>query len=425
MLESLAIAGKYLPALGILLVCSAFFSGSEAAFFSLTIGQRRELSRGSRAARVAAKLLERSERLLMGVLFWNLAINLSYFSIVSQAVLAIQASADTGSQAASVTTIVALLMIIVFGEFAPKGMAVLSPMAIVQIVAIPLSLAVRVLDVFLPVIKFVNEASRRLLWPGLKPESYLELADLERAIELSTDDAMLAEQERQVLRNVIQLSEISVEEWMRPRTQYRSFVPPIRMEQLDGKKTPSGYMLVTNTSGREVVSAISLSTILPNDIDDLATKKKSLVIIPWCATIAEALKKLRQAKRRVAVVVNEYGETVGILTWEDIFEAILHSEDSMSHRELARAEVNLESEGVWLATGMTKLRRLERLMGRRLNVSHNLTVGGVVQEQLHRLPEKGDVCTLENLTLEVVEAGTRGKVLVRISETPSPPAEEV
>ncbi len=424
MFESLAIVGTYLPGLILLLVFSAFFSGSEAAFFSLTLSQRRELSNGSRAARVASTLLERSERLLMGVLFWNLAVNLSYFSIVSRAILAVQAAAENGSQAASITTILALLVIIVFGEFAPKSLAVLNPMAIVQIVAIPLSLAVRMLDGFLPVIKFVNEASRRLLWPGLKPENYLELADLERAIELSTDDAMLAEQERQVLRNVIQLSEISVEEWMRPRTQYRSFVPPIRVEQLGGEKTPSGYMLVTNASGREVVSAISLSSVLPNEIDDLAAKKKSLVIIPWCATIAEALKRLRQAKRRVAVVVNEYGETVGILTWEDIFEAILHSEDSNSHRELARAEVHLESEGVWLATGMTKLRRLERLMGRRLNVSRNLTVGGVVQEQLHRLPEKGDVCTLENMTLEVVEAGTRGEVLVRISQTPAPPAEE-
>src|SRR5690606_19485367 len=121
----------------------------------------------------------------------------------------------------------ALLLIIVFGEFLPKSLAILNPVMVVQLVAWPLAVALRMIDVFLPLIRFVNEASRRLLWPGLKPENYLEQADLERAIELSTDDAHLAEQERQVLRNVIQLSEISVEEWMRPRTQYRSFVPPV------------------------------------------------------------------------------------------------------------------------------------------------------------------------------------------------------
>lgn len=423
MLESAAGLWTYVPGLLVLLSMSAFFSGSEAAFFSLTLTQRRELAKGGSTSVMAHALLQRSERLLMGILFWNLAINLSYFSLVSRAALQIQAT-EAGPQLATILTVGSLVMIILLGEFLPKSLAVLRPLPVVKCVALPLSLAVRLLDPFLPVIKFVNEASRRLLWPGLKPEKYLELADLERAIELSTDDAQLVDQERQVLRNVIQLSEIKVEEWMRPRTQYRSFAPPLRIAQLEGKKTPSGYMLVNSTRGREVVSAVHLNSILPADVDDLAAKKQPLVVIPWCATIADALNKLRQLNRRVAVVVNEYGETIGILTWEDIFEAILHSEDSKSQRELARAEVRLQSPGVWLATGMTKLRRLERLMGRRLSASRTLTVGGVVQQQLHRLPEKGDVCVLEDLLLEVVEAGQRGEILVRISEAPPSQLEE-
>jgi len=420
MLQSLTSIWTYLPSLLVLLLLSGFFSGSEAAYFSLTLSQRRGLAHGSAAARVAFLLVARSERLLMGILFWNLAINLSYFSLVSRAALSLPVSSHS-----TLVTILGLVVIIVLGEFLPKSVAVLHPVPVVKLVAWPLALAIRLTDGFLPLIQFINEASRRLLWPGLKPENYLEQADLERAIELSTDDAQLAEQERQVLRNVIQLSEIKVEEWMRPRTQYRSFVPPLSIEHLGGEKTPSGYMLVTNASGREVTAAVDLHTILAADVDDLAAKKKLLVVIPWCATIAEALKKLRQAKRRVAVVINEYGETIGILTWEDIFEAILHSEDSTSHRELARAEVRWVSPGVWLATGMTKLRRLERLMGRRLSVSRNLTVGGVVQEQLHRLPESGDVCSLDDLLLEVVEVGTHGEILVRISEAPQVGSEEM
>ncbi len=420
MLHSLASIWAYFPGMLVLLLLSSFFSASEAAYFSLTLTQRRALAQGSTAARLAYRLSMRSERLLMGVLFWNLAINLSFFSLASRAALGLPVTSHS-----TLVTIMALLLIIVFGEFVPKSLAILNPVMVVQLVAWPLAVALRMVDVFLPLIRFVNEASRRLLWPGLKPENYLEQADLERAIELSTDDANLAEQERQVLRNVIQLGEISVEEWMRPRTQYRSFVPPVSIEQLNGERTPSGYMLITNSSGRELASAINLNAILEGDLSNLANKSKQLVVIPWCATIATALKKLRDKRRRVAVIVNEHGETIGILTWEDIFEAILHSEDSMSHRELARAEVRLVSPGVWLATGMTKLRRLERLMGRRLNVSRNLTVGGVVQEQLHRLPEKGDVCSLDDLSLEVVEARGRGEMLVRISEAPQVTAEDL
>ena len=420
MLQSLASIWAYFPGMLVLLLLSSFFSASEAAYFSLTLSQRRALAKGSAAARVAHRLSMRSERLLMGVLFWNLAINLLFFSLASRAALGLPVTAHS-----TLVTIMALPLIIVFGEFVPKSLAILNPVMVVQLVAWPLAGALRLIDVFLPLIRFVNEASRRLLWPGLKPENYLEQADLERAIELSTDDANLAEQERQVLRNVIQLSEISVEEWMRPRTQYRSFVPPVAIEHLKGERTPSGYMLVTNASGRELTSAIHLNAILEGDLSNLAGKRKLLVVVPWCATIAEALRKLREERRRVAVIVNEHGETIGVLTWEDIFEAILHSEDSTSHRELARAEVRLVSPGVWLATGMTKLRRLERLMGRRLSVSRNLTVGGVVQEQLRRLPEKGDVCSLDDLSLEVVEARGRGEMLVRISQDPQVAAQDL
>lgn len=420
MLQSLASIWAYFPGMLALLLLSSFFSASEAAYFSLTLSQRRALAQGSAAARLAYRLSMRSERLLMGILFWNLAINLLFFSLASRAALGLPVTAHS-----TLVTIMALLLLIIFGEFLPKSLAILHPIMVVQLVAWPLAVALRMIDVFLPLIRFVNEASRRLLWPGLKPENYLEQADLERAIELSTDDANLAEQERQVLRNVLQLSEISVEEWMRPRTQYHSFVPPLDITHLKGERTPSGYMLVTNTSGRELTSAINLNAILEADLSNLAGKRKLLVVIPWCATIAEALRKLREKRRRVAVIVNEHGETIGILTWEDIFEAILHSEDSTSHRELARAEVRLVSPGVWLATGMTKLRRLERLMGRRLSVSRNLTVGGVVQEQLHRLPEKGDVCSLDDLSLEVVEARGRGEMLVRISEAPQVAAEDL
>jgi CBS domain containing-hemolysin-like protein len=416
--EFLASVGPYLPWLSLLLLLSGFFSCSEAAFFSLTLTQRRGLAKGERGAQAAHRLLSRSERLLMGILFWNLAINVSFFSMVSRVALEVE-TARPESHWAAVITFTALVIIIIFGEFLPKSIAVLNPLSIVTWVAPPLIWLMRPLDVVLPLINGVNEVSRRLLWPGLKAERYLELTDLERAIELSTDDAQLYEQERHLLRNLIQLSEIRVEEWMRPRTQYRTFTPPVSLAQLGGRRTPSGYMLITDPEGREVVGAINLNLLQPSHTADLAHYQESLVVVPWCATVADALNRLRESNRRVAAVVNEFGESIGILTWEEIFEAILYSHEESSIRELAKAEVRMESEGVWIATGMTKLRRLERLLGRRFTVSHNLTVGGVIQEQLRRLPEKGDVCTLENLRLEIIESGQRGQIRVRISEAPS------
>ncbi len=405
--------GAYISGALLLLALSGFFSGSEAAYFSLSPSQRRRLGKGAGAERLAHALLTKPERLLMGILFWNLAINIGYFSLVSKVSLELSATSAGESQAA-ILTICALITIVVCGEFLPKSLAVTYPMTVVRWVAAPLALALRLIDVFLPIIKLVNEASRRVIWPGFKSESYLELADLDRAIKLSTADAQLYEQESQVLRNVVRLSEIRVEEWMLPRTQYQTFAPPVSFDQLEGQKTPSGYMLITDPDGKDVVSVVDLSALSPANGRDIERYMVPPVVVPWCTTMADALRELKDSGRKVGVVVNEYGETIGILTWEELIEAILQAENTQSHRELAKAEIHAESENVWLATGLTKLRRLERVLGRRLSTARGLTIGGVIHEQLHRLPETGDVCQFEGMRLEVVDAGLRGESLVRI-----------
>ena len=403
----------FLPGALFLLLLSGFFSGSEAAFFSLSPNQRRQLARGSPSDQLASTLLMRSERLLMAILLWNLAINLAYFSLASKASqrLAEESSSDS---AAVLVTLGALLAIVVFGEFLPKSLAVTYPLSIVRMIAVPLTVATRLVEWFLPIISLVNEASRRLVWPGFQSEPYLELADLDRAVELSTEDAELYEQESDVLRNVIRLREIRVEEWMRPRNQHLSFQPPLSLEQLGGQKPPSGYILVTDLEGRDVTSYIDLDTIGQTQSQNLNALRQPLVVVPWCATIADALADLKNNGRRVALVVNEFGESIGILTWEEIMEAILQSNASASHGELAKAELQADTDGSWVASGTTKLRRLERALGCRFTSGRGLTIGGVLQESLHRLPEQGDELEYEGWLLTVLQASELGEVLIRV-----------
>ncbi|MEM8732656.1 MAG: CNNM domain-containing protein [Planctomycetota bacterium] len=398
----------YLPGLATLLAISGFFSGSEAAFFSLTPSQRAQLSSGSTSDRLATRLIAQSEQLLMGILFWNLAINISYFSVVSKA------SMSGNESSAAIVTVGSLLAIILCGEFLPKSIAVMYPLAVVRLTVYPLSLALRLVSPVLPIVRLVNEGSRRLLWPGFQSEPYLDVADLDRAVSISVEDDHLFKQESEVLRNVIQLSEIRVEEWMRPRTQYRAFRPPVQLSHLAGERTPSGYMLVTDPKGHDVESVIDLSTIKPEQNEDTASLLEPLVVVPWCASVADAFVELKSRELRVAVVVNEFGDSIGVLTWEDVVEAILQPRQSSSQKALAKAEIVEESPGVWLATGMTKLRRLERILGRKVE-TQGLTVAGVLQEHLHRLAEEGDVCQLADLEFRVLEADLKGELLVRIS----------
>lgn len=223
----------WLSAMGLLILFSGFFSSSEAALFLLNAQQRRELAEGGRRQRLAAKLLEDSDRLLTAILFWNLVVNVTYFAMASIASLRLEAAGQR--EYAGGFALVSLLTIIMFAEMLPKSLAVLQPRRFATWLSIPLAAAVRVVEPIIPALRLANLVSRRVIWPRFKPEPYLEVADLERAVQLSTTDATLLQQEKTVLQSIVALSTMRVDELMRPRTQFVSFRPPVSLDDLAGR----------------------------------------------------------------------------------------------------------------------------------------------------------------------------------------------
>jgi CBS domain containing-hemolysin-like protein len=407
------IVWPWLVAMAVLIACSAFFSASEAALFYLRWQDRRLLEAGSRAQRVAAGLLADPDRLLTAVLFWNLMTNMAYFAIAS--IVGIQLE---DHPAAAVTfTFGSLICIIFLSETLPKSLAVLSPRRLATLVALPLAVAVRAVDPLMPVLRLVNLLSRRLIWPRFRAEPYLEVSDLERAIELSTSNAQHVEQEQTVLRNIVLLSEIRVDEWMRPRAQFRAFPPPVSLSDLGGKMTPSGYLLITEPDSEEVASAIHLQSLSDVPHEHLEHHAEPVLYIPWCSTVADALDQMQTRDRDAAAIVNEFGETIGILTFEDILDTIFSDQPSQSRRLFGRQPIRETANGVWRVTGMTGLRRLARYLDVELPPSRSVTVAGVIQETLQRLATVGDECDWGPFHLTVIEAPKRGQLLIELRRT--------
>jgi len=407
---------QYAPwfaAMGVLILCSAFFSSSEAALFYLSRRDRRRLFEGGRAQRMAAALLADSDRLLTAVLFWNLLTNVAYFTIAS--ITSIQLERDGFSAEAGAFAVGSLLVMIIFSEMLPKSLAVLQPRGLAGLVAIPLTGMVRLLDPLMPGLHIANLLSQRVLWPRFEAEQYLRLGDLERAVELSTSDAALLEQEQTVLQNIVSLSEIRVDELMRPRRQFLSFRPPVSLSDLGGKMPPSGYLLVTEPDSDEVAGAVALRKLSNIPAGDLQQHVEQVVYVPWCTTVAQALETMRKRDREVAAVVNEFGETIGILTLEDIVDTIFSRTPSRSQRLLKRVPIRQVSPGTWQVTGMTSLRRLARHFRVKRPASKSVTVAGLVQELLERLPELGDVCRWGAFRFKVIDAPDRGQLLVELT----------
>jgi CBS domain containing-hemolysin-like protein len=408
-----------MAAMGLLVVCSAMFSASEAALFVLRPRDRRAMKRGTAAERAAERLLEDPDRLLSAILFWNLLINTAFFALASICAIRLERADQFGNAWALAFGTTSLFLLIFFGELLPKTIGVLTSQKFARAVAIPLSLAVRALDPIMPLLQAIKLISRRLLLPSFERETYLEINDLERAIQLSVSDAELIRQEQAVLQNIVFLSDIRVDEWMRPRTQFQALRPPVHLADLFGKDLRSDYLLITELRRDEIARAIRLTNLHELPARNIDRSAIPVVYLPWCATVASALEALTRLDRDVAVVVNERGETIGLLTIEDIFETIFNYAPSRSKRLLDENPIHYIRPNCWVVSGMVGLRQLSRRLNIELPKTRSITISGVIQEKLQRLAQPGDHCDWGPFELRVLENPFRGHMLVELTLDPT------
>lgn len=403
----IAEAWLWLLAMGVLILFSAFFSGSEAALFSIQRRGRRSLARAGVSGRIASGLLADPERLLSAILFWNLLINMTYFAIAAIIGGRLQSDPEAGQSTAIAFTVVSLLTIIFFSEMLPKSVAVLAPVRLSMLLAPPLSLSVRLVGPILPLVKVANLIASRLIWPTFEPEPEIDLADIERAIELGTDDAALIQREKLALQELVETAETRVGEWMRPRSKLSLCSRKVDRTVIANGPPPGGYLMVTDEDGM-IHAAIGVRMLRPSQVDDLASAAEPVVYVPWSSRVSQVFDQLVEEDRSVAVVVNEFGEAVGALSIDDILRHVLAPRrgdqetpgESMSIQELGLGRLRVR--------GSVSVRKLAKRLGIEAPDDLIATVAGFIQRHNERLPRVGDTARLDRFELIVKEEGEEG-----------------
>lgn len=411
-----------LLALACLAGASGFFSGSETALFYLSRDELRSLQVGRPRERVVAELLRDPDRLLTAVLFWNLMVNVTYFAV--SVVVARHVAEWQGTAAGGMVSAATLVGIIVFGEVLPKSVAVVFHRRIAVAVGWPLSLAVRALDPLLPLLGLITRVLRRTIWPHIRPEPYLHADDLERAVETSNLSAETIRREQQVLHRILELSDITAEEVMRPRGTYTIHPPldPFPLNRLDASAAANDYLLlqdptVSKSDPDAIGSAVPLAALWELQEHGLTDQAEPVVQVPWCASLADLLQSLRNRLCDVAVVLNEYGETIGVVTYEDVMETVLLPLPSRAKRILRREPMLQVAEGRYHVDGLTTLRYLSQRLGIDYEPTADslLTVAGMLHENLERIPQVGDECTWNGWLFKVIETSDRSKLRVMVT----------
>lgn len=395
-----------------LVVCSAFFSASETAFFFLTRDEIRRFGAGNGRQKMVASLMADPDRLLTAVLFWNLVINLGYFTV--GVVVMNHLTSEDYSTVAAVMGLLNLLGMIVLGEVTPKSAAVVFRQRLAPLVSWPLALAVRILDPVIPTLGRIAKILRRSFWPHVIHEPHLQPEDLEKAIDASAAmTSELLEIEQQVLHNVLDMNEIMVEEIMRPRNLSVSVSPNDTLQTLSIPSiTKSDYLLVRDTDDETCSRAVAMSRVTGRTSATMDELAEPVIYAPWCATLSFVLSELRNRYSGVAVVVNEHGEMVGTVTYEDLLATVFNDTPSRTRRVLGREPLIPIGDNRFHAEGLITLRYLFR----RLRVSFDAeeeslkTLAGLFHDELERLPQVGDRIKYEGWIFTAIEVAKRGQL---------------
>lgn len=399
--------------MGVLACGSAFFSLSESALFALDQRSREEVSRKGRRGERVARLLAESEETLTAILLWNLFLNIGYFSVSAIVSFALRVEEGAGwSNSFGVGSLVAL---IVLCEMFPKTLGVSHPRFWSLFVADGLTVAVKAVRKLLPPLRLLSRVTLRVLWPTFRPEPYLQVGDLERAVEWSIVNRLLLSEEEAVLQSLVALSEIRADELMRPRKQLPLFRPPIRWADLPHELPRGGAIFVCDVASDEPVAILPLRELSSPVDEPLEQWAKPLLPIPWCVSAADVLQRLVNEDYPGAAVVNEYGEIIGVLTLEDLLHAAISLGTGTPERPLQREPIRYLGGNRWQVTGSTALRRLAKHFKIPRPSTRCVSLGGLLQEQLGRLPQLGDECQTGPFRLRVVETSPDGDILVELT----------
>ena len=408
-------------ALVILVGFSAFFSASETAFSSLN--QIRLKSRAEDGDSSAARVLnmaEQYDKLLSTILIGNNIVNIAAASI-GTILFTQMLGAERG---ATVSTIVLTIIVLIFGEVTPKSLAKEMP----EKVATAVSPFLVLLMALMTPLTWLFTQWKKLLGHFVhsgEADTITE-GELMTMVSEAENDGELTDRESELIRSAIEFDDVEVEEILTPRVDVVAVEDDIPLEELAQTFAESGYSRLPVYHGTidNIIGVVHEKDFYIARLKK-ATKIDDLVVPTLYTTgstqISQLLRTLREQHHHLAVVVDEYGGTEGIITLEDILEELVG--EIWDEHDEATEDFRKQSDGSWLVSGSASVDDLyeELDLPEEEDIDSN-TVNGLVQEKTCHLPKVGDRFTLGEYDGVVTRTAKRRVTEVRL--TPAAPAED-
>ena len=402
--------------LGILIACllmSAFFSGSETGMMSLNRYRLKHLRKNQRSARIASRLLERPDRLLGLILIGNNLVNILASAIGT--VIALRIWGDAGI---AIATGVLTVLVLIFGEVKPKTLAALHP----ERIAFPAAYLLNALMYLLyPLVWCINQITNALLKllgvnPDKRPEDALSSEELRTIV--GEAGPMIPPRHKRMLLNILDLEEVTVDDIMVPRHEIRG----IDVEDEDARIIEA---LRTSEHTRVILYREDIGNILGIlhlrtvslflcgerlDREAMQRAAQEPYYVPEGTPLNTQLLNFQKLKRRMGIVVDEYGSVRGLVTLEDILEDIVG--EFTSNIADQSPEIVPQPDGSFVIDGATAIRDVNRALHWDLPVDGPKTLNGLILEYLETIPEAHVGMRLGRYHFEILEL--QGKVIQKV-----------
>ncbi|MBI3569980.1 MAG: HlyC/CorC family transporter [Gammaproteobacteria bacterium] len=405
--------GVLIGALVFLVFLSAFFSAAEIAMVSLNRHRLRHLAAsGRRGARIAQHLLARPDRLIGVILLGSNTVNALFSALTTFTVIHLWGEEESSI---GIATVIITLVILILTDLAPKTLAALHP----ERIAFPSAFVLRpMLWLIYPVVWVINGMANgllRLVGVRVRARSVDQVSPEELRAIIMEAGVLIPESHQDMLLAILDLEKITVDDVMVPRGKIEGVNLDAEWDDIVGQITGSRYtrLPVFRGSLDNVTGMIHVRRVL-NLMREGKLDKESLeqaiiepYFIPSGTTLTTQLLNFRQVKRRVGLVVDEYGDIQGQVALDEILEEIVG--DFTAHAMGKIEDVHPQSDGSYLIRGTVSLRDLNRRLDWKLPTDDSRTLNGLIVEYLEDIPEPGTSLMIHGYTVEILR--TRGTAI--------------
>lgn len=407
-----------------LILCVGFFTSSETAYLSLPrLKLRSMVEQGRRNAKKVAALKANMDRLLTTVL-----IGTNFLNSLASAIATAFAVDLLGSRGVAIAPFVTAFFITTFAQIVPKTAAGLHPDTFTCFSAWPLMILEKLFFPIVWLFEMLSHGAVVLVEKILKPAGAIVTEEeLKTLIDVGSHEGTIEKDESRLLNKIIKFNDLSVNDVMKHRSQVSMINQEADYDEVINQFLTSGFSTLTVYSGNRenVVGVLNYKKVLfcSEEIDKskgFAGRQMSEVLfIPGTMSVLDILQQFRTSEHKFAVVLDEQGQTDGIITMEDILKVVFgHMSDENTYDNTAPEDkVELVSLNTFIVPGDMKIDDANEILGLALESDEMNTVGGWLLEQFGYLPASGTVLIKDRILFTAEDVSGRRIVSVRVKKS--------